>query len=142
MKKPTAILMTVKIEITSLLSETEKQAIRSTIAACAVVFNRFAAMGNEFKFTSYIELHKHGYIEAKASAPNFPTAIVQQSAKNALASVRSWNSNVHHINAKRELYEAVKSGKIPPIWEDDGSQLEIEDIHIALEEIEIAKKAQ
>ena len=66
--------------------------------------------------------------ETKASAPNLPTAIVQQSAKNALASVKSWNSNVPHINAKRERYneKAVKKGwALKPYvkeWEYKGSR--------------------
>jgi len=106
-------MRTIKIDITTLLSEDDKASIQCTIADCTKVFALFALLGNRHKSTSYQRMHKYGYDVAVDTVPNLPTAIVQQTAKNALASVKSWNSNIHHINQRRDNYnaKAEKYGK-------------------------------
>jgi len=121
-------MRTIKINVTSLLSDDDKASIRCTITDCSKVFALFALLGNRHKSTSYQRMHKYGYDVAVDMVPNLPTAIVQQTAKNALASVKSWNSNIYHINQRRDKHNAkaeLYGRKVKPIahkWEYSGQR--------------------
>jgi len=106
MKKSFNLLRTIKIEITDLLDVKDKLSIIKTIEDSQRVFDLFVKLGNLYKSTSYQTLHKHGYDDAKLLSPDLPTAILQQIAKNALSSLKSWNSNVLRINQKRKRYNS------------------------------------
>jgi len=121
-------MRTIKVEITQYLSDSDKDSILETIADSARVFSHFALLGNQRQSTSYVNLHKHGYDIAKTLSPNLPTAILQQTAKTALASIKSWNSNLPRTNSRRKKYNirAKKNGwKEKPIlgkWEYEGEK--------------------
>jgi len=121
-------MRTAKINIANFLDNDNIQSIRETISDSAKVFELFRQLGCEHKSTSYMRMHRYGYERAKELAPHLPTAILQQTAKNALASLKSWNSNIHLINAKRKKFnkKAEKKGwDIKPMavkWEYGGSR--------------------
>ena len=100
-------MRTIKINITELLDAESVHSIKETVSDSAKVFELFRRLGCEHQSTSYLRMHKYGYQRAKELAPNLPTAILQQTAKNSLAAIKSWNSNIHPVNAKRKKYIAV-----------------------------------
>ncbi len=131
MQKSIPNLRTIKIDITTLLSDEDKVSIDATVRDSAIIFNYFAKLGNEKQSTSYQSLHKYGYDIAKQLTPDLPTAILQQTAKVALASVKSWNSKVNYVNKyrQRKNNKAIKNGwknyKLRPIvskWEYQGNK--------------------
>ncbi|MHB9295737.1 hypothetical protein PilKf_01485 [Pillotina sp. SPG140] len=75
------------------LTEEQKTFVLDTIKQAAQVFALFVQLANEHHATSYNHLHKFGYIPAKTLSPNLPTALLQSTAQQALACVKSWNSN-------------------------------------------------
>ncbi|MHB9294924.1 putative IS200/IS605 family transposase ISNph16 [Pillotina sp. SPG140] len=75
------------------LSEEQKTFVLDTIKHAAQVFALFVQLANEHHSTSYNHLHKFGYTLAKTLSPNLPTALLQATAQQALACVKSWNSN-------------------------------------------------
>lgn len=95
-------IRTIKIEITSLLKDDDIASICQTAKDATHIFDYFVKLGNDKKSTSYMILHHEGYSFAKKVSPKLPTAILQQTAKVALASIKSWNSNVKLINQIRD----------------------------------------
>lgn len=97
------VIRTVKTKI--LFDEAQAAIIKETMLDCLDVFNHFAQLACEHKSTSYMTLHKYGYNEAKLRHPNLPTAYIQSSAKQALACVKSFNTQ----NKKRKWqYKGAK----------------------------------
>jgi IS605 OrfB family transposase len=121
-------LRTIQIDITHLLTEANKLAISNTIVESKKVFDLFIKLGIEHKSTNYKTLHKYGYNIAKLLCPILSTAIIQQTAKVALSSLKSYNSNIPNYNAKIKLKNKwlAKQGKsLKPYknkWEYIGSK--------------------
>ncbi|MHB9296117.1 hypothetical protein PilKf_01871 [Pillotina sp. SPG140] len=76
-----------------LLSEEQKTFVLDTMKQAAQVFALFVQLAHKHHATSYTHLHKFGYTLAKTLCPNLPTALLQSTAQQALACVKSWNSN-------------------------------------------------
>lgn len=83
---------TIKIEITHLLSDTQKNSISDTVRDSSKIFNLFADIGCENRSVSYMTMHHIGYDIAKRMCPELNTATIQQTAKVALQCIRSWNT--------------------------------------------------
>ncbi|MHB9295020.1 hypothetical protein PilKf_00753 [Pillotina sp. SPG140] len=83
---------TIKIKLP--LSEEQKTFVLDTINQAKKVFNLFVQLAHEHHATSYTHLHKFGYTLAKTLSPDLPAALLQATAQQALAWVKSWNS--HH----------------------------------------------
>ncbi|MDR1867189.1 MAG: hypothetical protein LBQ77_02845 [Treponema sp.] len=75
------------------LTEEQKTFVLDTMKQAAQVFALFVQLANEHHSTSYKYLHKFGYVPAKTLCLDLPTALLQATAQQALACVKSWNSN-------------------------------------------------
>lgn len=86
-------LRTVKIELNN-LSDEQIHLLKETAKQCNTIFEYFVKKSKENKSCSYVILHKKGYYdEAKKLCPNLPTGLIQTTAKTALITCKSWNSN-------------------------------------------------
>ncbi|MDR1867939.1 MAG: hypothetical protein LBQ77_06720 [Treponema sp.] len=92
-------------------TEDQKTFVLDTINYAAQVFALFVKLANEHQSTSYKYLHKFGYIPAKTLSPDLPTALLQSTAQQALAWVKSWNSN--HTTQQWQYREQKKHNSFP-----------------------------
>ena len=112
-------IRTIEINITSRLSEEDKQVILSTIEDSVKVFDMFLKLSKEHKSVSYMTLHKYGYHEARRLCQNSNADIIQASAKQALACMKTWNTE--HPKKKWQL-TAVKHGSQYPLTHNNISR--------------------
>ncbi len=78
------------------LSEEHKAIIEDTMQKAKLIFDQTAKYCCEYKSCSYMTLHKHIYEPLKQLCSDMPTALIQCIAKQACASVKSYNSNNKH----------------------------------------------
>jgi len=102
---------TLRIDVTNLLPDKDKASIRLTCQESAKVFEFFAKLSVEHRTTSYKTLHKYGYEEAKKLSPTLPTALLQQTARQALFCVKSFNTQ--HKKRKWEYPGTKKKASYP-----------------------------
>ena len=84
-------IRTIKIDITSYLSDEDVSVIKDTIMDCTKVSELFTRLGLEHKSVSYMAMHKYGYEVARGMCPYLNTALLQQSAKVSLLNIKGWN---------------------------------------------------
>ena len=128
MLKSSPNIRTIKINITSLLSDEDKSSIVETSNDAAKVFDFFVGLGNANKSTSYKALHHKGYKPCIKLVPNLPTALLQQAAKKALSSIKSYHSNLYLYNELRKQYNKKAKKRNKPLkpmlkkWEYKGKR--------------------
>lgn len=78
------------------LSENDKLIILDTMQKAKLIFDATVKYCCDYKSCSYMTLHKTIYDALKQLCSNMPTALLQCTAKQACASVKSFNSNNKH----------------------------------------------
>ncbi len=85
--------MNLSVKMKLSLDGSQKQNLDNTLAHAKKIFDLFTGLSCQHHSCSYPTLHKYGYQEAKSLCSSMPTAYIQAVAKQACASVKSFNTN-------------------------------------------------
>lgn len=108
MMKTDKIMRTIKINLTQILTDHQKEILDDMFLSLSSIYATTLKKAKELRTVSSVVLNKELYYEIKNDFPNIPTAYIQSIRNSVIGSLKSFNTNNPNKRFQIKEYKGVR----------------------------------